>query len=171
MNGITYCCHKVSHRSFTYQEVYNCGKRNCIGKLNFQQNDTSLQLDFILKSTSTFLVEQFPIIFNYTTAYDWFDLTVEQVYNHTKTCSTISGHDSILTSYFTEVARLCSNKHTLHTANFIEDGTPRWGELFLNPISSEFQNFTVEELDMKIKKLLVYLKRVSFGVPNETDLT
>ena len=90
INRITYCSHKVSHKSITYQEEQKCGKRNCIGNLNFPQNDPSLQLDFILKSTSTFLVEQFPVIFNYSTAYDWFDLTVEQVYNHTKTCSTIN---------------------------------------------------------------------------------
>ena len=147
MNEITYCYHKVSHRSFKYQEEYNCEKRNCIGKINFPQNDTSLQLDFILKSTSTLLVEQLPIIFPYSTAHDWFDLTVEQVYDHIKTCSTINGYHSIFTSYFTEVAGLCSNKHTLHTANFIEEGTPTWGQsLFIT--LSELEKHTSEEKEI-----------------------
>ena len=62
------------------------------------------------------------------------------------------------------MAGLCSNKHTLHTAYFIEDGTPRWGELIFKPLSSEFEKYTLEEFEIKYKRLLL-LKDSLFWSP------
>ena len=87
------------------------------------------------------------------------------MYDHTKTFFTISRHHSIFTSYFTEVARLCSNKHTLHTANLIEDETPRWGQLLFNSFSAEVEKYTVEEIELKYKKQYFLIKESLFWSP------
>ena len=125
-----YCYQRISQIQFAFQEEKGCDKKRCTlePKTKKYINDTSLQFDFLLKSTANVFIMRYTIDFPYHNPHDWFDLVIKEVNATSQKYSIISEHFPRLYFFFTEIAEVCNRIHVLQTANFIDEGIPTWGQ-------------------------------------------
>ena len=125
-----YCYKRIGQIQFAFQEDKGCDKKRCTLKPKAKKylNDTSLQFDFLLKSTAGVFIMRYTIDFTYHNPHDWFDLIIKEVNTTVEKYSTVTEHFPRLYSFFTEIAEICNGIHVLQTANFIGEGIPTWGQ-------------------------------------------
>ena len=127
----TYCYKIVRQTQFQLKEEKICGTKHCILKRKLYhhcKNYTSLQLHFILKSTSSLLIRRYALLFSYFNPHDWFDLILKDFNVNEPKDITIKRHLNDFYSFFTEIAEMCEEKHVIHTSNYLGEGILTWGQ-------------------------------------------
>ena len=126
----TYCFKKVRQRKFQLKEEYLCGTKHCTlkTKLHHCKNYTTLQLYFVLKSTSSLLIRRYRLLFSYFDPHDWYDLIFKEVHVNEPKDITIKRNLTDPHPFFNEIAEMCEEKHVLYTSNYIGEGTLTWGQ-------------------------------------------
>ena len=131
MNMNTYCYKIVGQTQFQLKEEKICGTKHCTLKRRFYhhcKNYTSLQLHFILKSTSSLLIRRYTLVFTYFNPHDWFDLMLKDFNVNEFKDITTKRHLTDFYSFFTEIAEICEQKTVIHTSNYLGEGTLTWGQ-------------------------------------------
>ena len=128
--GYKICYQKKSQSQFVFEEEKACDQKMCFLKSKPKRflNDSSLQLDFLLKLTKSLFIMRYTINFLYHNPHDWFDLILKEVNVPSEKYSSITEHSLVFHSFYTEIAADCNKTHVLQTAIFIGGRIPTWSQ-------------------------------------------
>ena len=121
MNMNTYCYKIVRQTQFQLKEEKICGTKHCILKRKLYhhcKNYTSLQLHFILKSTSSLLIRRYALLFSYFNPHDWFDLILKDFNVNEPKDITIKRHLNDFYSFSLKLQK-CVKKSMLYILQII----------------------------------------------------
>ena len=123
---------------FQLKEEYVCGNKHCTSKIkpHHCKNNTYLQLDFLLKSTSSLLIKRYILLVFYYNPHDWFDFIFKEVHVNGPKDITVKKLSPEFHSFFTEIADICEEKHVIHTSNYLGE-EPLTKHMF--PLIQEFR--------------------------------